>query len=129
MGLIVLLIAVAGLMATICFGLSVLVINVVGWLWPANDIPKARRVTSREAISEQPAMTGVSQTEFDVEELSQHLKTMPETELLRFGQTVKYMCSPEANCEPPSEVFITQLREARSEWQRRHPRPPLDDSI
>jgi hypothetical protein len=30
-----LLIAVAGLMAMACFGLSVLFISMVGWLWPA----------------------------------------------------------------------------------------------
>jgi hypothetical protein len=30
------LIALVGLMAAIFFGLSVLLISVVGWLWPAN---------------------------------------------------------------------------------------------
>jgi hypothetical protein len=32
-----LLIAVAGLMAAACFGLAVLLISVVGWLWPAKS--------------------------------------------------------------------------------------------
>jgi hypothetical protein len=32
-----LLIAVAGLMATACFGLAVLLIRTVGWLWPAKS--------------------------------------------------------------------------------------------
>jgi hypothetical protein len=34
--MIFLLIALVGLMAAIFFGLSVLLISVVGWLWPAN---------------------------------------------------------------------------------------------
>jgi hypothetical protein len=118
MALIVLLIALAGIMAPVFFGLSVLVISVVGWPWPSKDFPNVERIA-----------TGVTQTELNVEELCQHLKTMPETELLRFGQVVKYMCPPEANCEPPREVFIVQLREARAEWRRRHPKPPLHDSI
>jgi hypothetical protein len=34
--MLLLLIALAGLMAVIFFGLSVLLISVVGWLWPPN---------------------------------------------------------------------------------------------
>ena len=128
MGLIVLLIALAGIMAVVFFGLSVLVISVVGWLWPSKDFQKVGLIASEMIISEQAAMTGVTQTELNVEELCQHLKTMPETELLRFSQLVKYICSPKENCEPPREVFIVQLREARAECRRRHPRPPLDDN-
>jgi hypothetical protein len=36
MRLFILLISVAGLMALVFFGLSVLLINFVGWLWPSN---------------------------------------------------------------------------------------------
>jgi len=32
-----LLIALAGLMALVFFGLSVLLINIVGWLWPTSS--------------------------------------------------------------------------------------------
>ena len=124
MGLIVLLIAVAGVMATIFFGLSVLVINVVGWRWPPKSFSEVERIASEPASA-----TRVTQTELNVEEFCQHLKTMAETELLRFGQAAKYMCSPEANYGPPREVFIVQLRESRAEWRRRHPKPPLDESI
>ena len=32
----------------------------------------------------------------------------------------RYMCTPEANLgNPPREVFLIQLREARTEWRRR----------
>jgi hypothetical protein len=129
MALFVLLIALAGIMAVVFFGLSVLVISVVGWLWALNDFSDVGGIAARRFLSEQAGMPGIAQTKFDVEELCQHLKTMPETELLRFGQVVKYMCSPKENCESPGEAFIVQLREARAEWRRRHPQLPLIDSI
>jgi hypothetical protein len=108
-------------MAVLCFGLCVLLISVVGWLWPSKELPNAMLATS--------ALTGVAQDEFNVKELCQHLKTMPETELLRFGQAVRYMCSLEGKCEPSRERLTVQLREARAEWRRRHPGLPLDESI
>jgi hypothetical protein len=39
-----LFIALTALMALVCFGLSVLVIEVVGWLWPANSKAQLDRV-------------------------------------------------------------------------------------
>jgi hypothetical protein len=39
-----LLIALAGLMATVGFGMSVLLINMVGWLWPTNSSSRLERV-------------------------------------------------------------------------------------
>jgi hypothetical protein len=48
---------------------------------------------------------------------------MTDAELLRFGKDNRYMCSPCANLgTPPLEAFVTQLREARAEWRRRHPK-------
>jgi hypothetical protein len=44
MRLLVLIIAVAGLMALVFFGLSVLLINIVGWLWPDNGKSQSDRV-------------------------------------------------------------------------------------
>lgn len=47
---------------------------------------------------------------------------MTDTELIRFGAG-RYMTSPEANLgKPPRETFVIQLREARAEWRRRHPK-------
>ena len=74
-------------------------------------------------------MPGVIQIDLKVEELRKRLRAMSETELLRFGQAAKYMCSPEANYGPPRQVFVVQLREARLEWRRRHPGLPLNESI
>jgi hypothetical protein len=119
-----LMVAFAGLMATVCFGLLVLLINVVGRLWPSKSFTKVERIASEPAC-----VTRVTQTEFNLEELCQHLETMPETKLLRFGQAAKHMRSPEENREPLRELFIVQVRETRAEWRRRHPNPPLDESI
>ena len=47
-----LLIAMTAVMAVVFFGLSVLLISVVGWLWPSRDLPKTALVTS--------AMTGAT---------------------------------------------------------------------
>jgi hypothetical protein len=102
----------------------VLLICVVDWLWPSKSFAKIERIASEPA-----SVTRVTETELNVEEFCQHLKTMPETELLRFGQAAKYVCSSEANYEPSREVFVIQLRESRAEWRRRHPIPPLDESI
>jgi len=66
----------------------------------------------------------------DVDQLRTRLRKMSDPDLLRFGQAAKYMCSPEANAgHAPSEAFVVQLREAREEWKRRKPEPPLHDSI
>jgi hypothetical protein len=40
MMMLALLIALAAVMAAAFFGLSVLVISVVGWLWPSKDVQK-----------------------------------------------------------------------------------------
>ena len=59
----------------------------------------------------------------DVEALRQRLRKMTDAELLRFGKDNRYMCSPYANLgKPPLEPFVVQLREARAEWRRRHPK-------
>ena len=61
----------------------------------------------------------------DIERLRERLRKMPDTELLRFGQSAKFLCRD----KNPRDVFRLQLNEAREEWRRRHPKPPLDESI
>ena len=61
-----------------------------------------------------------SEDEVDLEGLRRRLQKMKDQELLRFGQAAKYMCSSGANFgEPPRQVFLIQLREVRTEWERR----------
>jgi len=58
----------------------------------------------------------------DLRALRARLQRMSDRELLRFGKSARYMCSPEANLgKEPCRVFVIQLREAVEEWRRRHP--------
>jgi hypothetical protein len=66
----------------------------------------------------------------DIDELRVRLRKMADTELLRFGQAARYMCSPYATMAKPTlEPFVIQLREARVEWRRRYPKLPLSESV
>jgi hypothetical protein len=58
--------------------------------------------------------------EFDIQFLRKQLRGMSDEKLLQFGRDAKYMCSPDANLgQPPREVFVIQLKEAKLEWQMR----------
>jgi hypothetical protein len=60
------------------------------------------------------------ENELDLEALRARLQRMNDTELLRFGKSVRYMCSPEANLgKEPRKAFVIQLREAEKEWRLR----------
>jgi hypothetical protein len=57
----------------------------------------------------------------DLDELRHRLTGMNDAELRRFGDAARYMSSPSASWgEPPREVCVVQLREAREEWKRRY---------
>ena len=59
--------------------------------------------------------------DFDVAQLRDRLGKMSDAELLRFGKAARYMTSPYANMgQPPREVFVIQLTEARAEFKRRN---------
>ncbi len=46
-----------------------------------------------------------------------------DVELIRFGKSARYMCSPWAIMnKPPGAEFQIQLDEAKAEWKRRHPK-------
>jgi hypothetical protein len=61
------------------------------------------------------------ENELDLEALRARLRRMSDTELLRFGRSARYLCSPVANHgKEPRQVFVVQLREAAEEWRRRH---------
>jgi hypothetical protein len=55
---------------------------------------------------------------------------MSDTELLRFGTHAKFKCTLAENPDDPlMTTLVTQLAEARAEWNRRHPDLPLRDSF
>jgi hypothetical protein len=58
---------------------------------------------------------------YQLEEVRVRLRKMSDEELLRFGRAAASLCRPEDQFgRPPRAVFVEQLREARSEWRRRH---------
>ena len=49
----------------------------------------------------------------DLEAFHVRLRRTSDRELLRFGKSARYMCSPEANLgKEPRQAFVIQLREA-----------------
>jgi hypothetical protein len=61
--------------------------------------------------------------ELDVDALRLRLQRMSDKQLVKFGKAARFMCSPKANLgQPPREAFVIQLKEARAEWRRRHPK-------
>ena len=64
---------------------------------------------------------GFSEEEnIDIESLRVRLRKMSDTELVRFGRAAPSLCDPRKNLEqPPRQVFVIQLNEARAEWKRR----------
>ena len=63
--------------------------------------------------------------ELDLEILRTRLQRMSDEELLRFGRSARYMCSPDANLgKEPRQVFVIQLKEAVQEWRRRRSTVP-----
>jgi hypothetical protein len=67
---------------------------------------------------------GNQTTAFNVDELRERLRKMSDVELRTFGQTAQHRVSPKANPgQPPPEVFVIQLDEARKEWKRRKSQP------
>src|SRR5215472_11915045 len=59
--------------------------------------------------------------QIDLARLRERLRQMNDTTLLRWGQSAAYMASPASTWgDPPWECFAIQLREARTEWRRRH---------
>jgi len=58
--------------------------------------------------------------DLDLEALRVRLRRMSDRELLRFGKSARYMCSPEANLgKEPRQAFVIQVKEAEEEWRLR----------
>ena len=56
----------------------------------------------------------------DREALRARLQRMSDEQLIRFGKSARYMCSPQARWgDAPRPVYVIQLEEAVAEWRRR----------
>jgi hypothetical protein len=65
----------------------------------------------------------------NLEEMKDRLSAMGNAELLRVGQTAKYMVTPEANAGLDRDAYLVWLREARAEWNRRHAGTVIENSF
>jgi len=54
----------------------------------------------------------------EVERLRERLRMMPDSELLQFCDAARILCA----AKNPQKAFEFQLKEARAEWRRRHPK-------
>jgi hypothetical protein len=77
-----------------------------------------------------PMKQGFPVVKSDIETLRARLRAIPDSQLLQVGQAAKMLCGPEINSDgPPLELYVVQLREAREEWRRRHPKLPQRDAF
>jgi hypothetical protein len=77
-----------------------------------------------------PEQALADRDDVEMEEIRRYVREMPDTELLRFGMTAKFLCSLEATVDlPPPERVRLRLTEAQAEWERRNPGLPLNPSL
>jgi hypothetical protein len=68
-------------------------------------------------------MSSVGFQPLQLESVRARLKKMSDADLLRFGKAAASLCQPGNQFgDPPRQVFVDQLQEARAEWLRRHPK-------
>jgi hypothetical protein len=65
----------------------------------------------------------------NIEQIRARLRKMSDHELRKFGRAASDMADPKKNFGTPNPAFAVQLAEARAEWKRRHPKPPLSKSV
>ena len=65
---------------------------------------------------------GFESEEVSMRKLRERLRQMSDEELTRFGKLVRELSTGRVSGVPDSP-FERQLKEARAEWRRRHPRP------
>jgi hypothetical protein len=63
----------------------------------------------------------------EIEAIRKEIRRMPNAELLRFGVNAKFRAS--RGLSPKDPWLAAQLKEARAEWNRRHPCLPLCNSF
>jgi hypothetical protein len=60
----------------------------------------------------------------DAEQRRASLRQMSDKELLEAGKMLANLADPKTQHGKPNPAFIEQLKEARVEWRRRHPKSP-----
>jgi hypothetical protein len=62
------------------------------------------------------------------ERTPEELRKMSDSELRKHGRSLREFCKPD-HTGKINEDWLRQLNEARAEWKRRHPKPPLSKSV
>lgn len=74
-------------------------------------------------------MDAIGLAPVDLNDLRNRLAEMSDAELTQFGKDCRFMMSPKINMgQLPRPEFRLQLKEARDEWRRRHPKPASPSS-
>src|SRR5215469_3712254 len=55
-----------------------------------------------------------------LQKLREHLRLVPDEELVKFGKMVRWLTEPRVSVMP--DTWKEQLQEARAEWRRRQPK-------
>jgi hypothetical protein len=71
---------------------------------------------------------GIGLRQRTLEEIREELRKMSDNELRKHGRSLREFCKPDHTGEV-NEDWLRQLNEARAEWKRRHPKPPLSKSV
>jgi hypothetical protein len=58
----------------------------------------------------------------DIDFIREQLRKMPDAELIRHGKGLRDLADPKTQRMGPNPAFVEQLRLAREEWRRRHPK-------
>jgi hypothetical protein len=66
-------------------------------------------------------MQAIGLRERTIEEIRNELSKMSDAELMRHGLGLREFCRPDVQ-GTVHEGWLRQLREARAEWRRRHPK-------
>jgi hypothetical protein len=66
-------------------------------------------------------MIGFESDDTQRRKLHERLREMPDEELIQFGKAARNLCRVKI-VSPTPHSFAMQLKEAREEWKRRHPR-------
>jgi hypothetical protein len=82
---------------------------------------------NKQELPRENAMQAIGTQDDDLERHRERMRNMTDKQLLEYGRACRYMCTPEANLgKPPQESSVIHLREARAEWERRHPKRKAD---
>ena len=67
---------------------------------------------------------GFESEETSLRKLRERLQSMPDDELIKFGKYARKLCG--LRVSGTGDPFKVQLKEARREWRRRHPKNDLN---